>query len=103
MLTVDHVQRLIEARSSEHPEWHKEDAQFFENMKKEQQEIQEALNLCKEGWSIAEKLERMEKFKATVGGSLFTVICLLNKYEISLVECVELMLEKRREKKDSQH
>ena len=49
MLTVDHVQRLIEARSSEHPEWHKEDAQFFENMKKEQQEIQEALNLCKEG------------------------------------------------------
>lgn len=84
------IQKQVDGRVNQHPDWYFSDKKIFEKMEEEKNEIQEALLVYKQ--SPTE--ENMKALKTEIGDELFALVCLANKNNILLEECFNLMMEK---------
>ncbi len=91
-LTFKSAQQQVDERVNQHPEGYRPDDKIFRKMEEEKREIENAL----QEYQKSPTEENMKAFKTEIGDELFAIICLANSKGISLDECINLMMEKNR-------
>ncbi len=98
-LAFNWAQKQVDERVHRHPDWYFPDEKIFKKMNEERSEIEEALI----NYKTAPTEEHLKALKTEIGDELFALICLANKYNISLNECFDLMMQKNRDREQNDY
>jgi len=98
-LTFLWAEKQVDDQVKQHPDGYRDDDKIFAKDKEELSEMKTALAAYK----ASPTEENLKALKTEIGDRLFPILCFVNKNNISLEECFNLMMEKNRNKAENDY